>query len=321
MKKSFMVLLLVGLLLFSVTGLPQQKTKGRIAIVISTLNNPWFVVLAETAKQRAEELGYEATIFDSQNDTAKESAHFDTIIAAKYNAIVFNPTDADGSISNVKRAKEAGIPVFCIDRGINAKGLAVAQIYSDNYYGGVLMGEYFVKFLKGKYPNLKEIPYAELLGILSAQPTWDRSNGFHSVVDQYREFKMVAQQCAEFDRDTAYKVTEQILQAHPEIKAIWCGNDAMAVGAMKACEAAGRKDIYIFGFDGAEDAINAIREGKQIVATIMQFPKLMARLGVEWADQYLKGERSFPEIVPVTVELVTKENIDKYTAYGRKEEK
>nr|7QSP_A Chain A, Ribose ABC transporter, periplasmic ribose-binding protein [Thermotoga maritima]7QSP_B Chain B, Ribose ABC transporter, periplasmic ribose-binding protein [Thermotoga maritima] len=116
---------------------------------------------------------------------------------------------------------------------------------------------------------MKEIPYAELLGILSAQPTWDRSNGFHSVVDQYPEFKMVAQQSAEFDRDTAYKVTEQILQAHPEIKAIWCGNDAMALGAMKACEAAGRTDIYIFGFDGAEDVINAIKEGKQIVATIM----------------------------------------------------
>nr|2FN8_A Chain A, ribose ABC transporter, periplasmic ribose-binding protein [Thermotoga maritima MSB8] len=294
--------------------------KGKMAIVISTLNNPWFVVLAETAKQRAEQLGYEATIFDSQNDTAKESAHFDAIIAAGYDAIIFNPTDADGSIANVKRAKEAGIPVFCVDRGINARGLAVAQIYSDNYYGGVLMGEYFVKFLKEKYPDAKEIPYAELLGILSAQPTWDRSNGFHSVVDQYPEFKMVAQQSAEFDRDTAYKVTEQILQAHPEIKAIWCGNDAMALGAMKACEAAGRTDIYIFGFDGAEDVINAIKEGKQIVATIMQFPKLMARLAVEWADQYLRGERSFPEIVPVTVELVTRENIDKYTAYGRKEE-
>nr|7QSQ_A Chain A, Ribose ABC transporter, periplasmic ribose-binding protein [Thermotoga maritima]7QSQ_B Chain B, Ribose ABC transporter, periplasmic ribose-binding protein [Thermotoga maritima]7QSQ_C Chain C, Ribose ABC transporter, periplasmic ribose-binding protein [Thermotoga maritima]7QSQ_D Chain D, Ribose ABC transporter, periplasmic ribose-binding protein [Thermotoga maritima] len=105
--------------------------KGKMAIVISTLNNPWFVVLAETAKQRAEQLGYEATIFDSQNDTAKESAHFDAIIAAGYDAIIFNPTDADGSIANVKRAKEAGIPVFCVDRGINARGLAVAQIYSD----------------------------------------------------------------------------------------------------------------------------------------------------------------------------------------------
>jgi len=91
------------------------------------------------------------------------------------------------------------------------------------------------------------------------------------------------------------------------------------LGALKAVEAAGRDDIYIFGFDGAEDAINAISEGSQLVATVMQFPKLMSRLAAEWADQYLRGERQFPEIVPVTVELVTEENIDKYTAYGRKE--
>lgn len=322
MKRGLLVaLVVVGLLLISFTAMAQeQQPRGKMAVVISTLNNPWFVVLANAAAERAKELGYEVTIFDSQNDTAKESAHFDTIIAAGYDAILFNPTDADGSIANVRRAKEAGIPVFCIDRGINARGLAVAQIYSDNYYGGVLMGQYFVEFMK-EHVKADTIPYAELLGILSAQPTWDRSNGFHSVVDNYPEFKMVAQQSAQFDRDTGYNVTEQILQAHPEIKAIWCGNDAMALGALQAVEAAGRKDIYIFGFDGAEDVIYAIQEGRQIVATVMQFPKIMSRLAAEWADQYLRGERSFPEIVPVTVELVTKENVDKYAPYGRKEEK
>ncbi|MBC7121750.1 MAG: D-ribose ABC transporter substrate-binding protein [Pseudothermotoga sp.] len=317
MRRLIVLVVVAAIFLVGVTSV-FAESKGKVAVVISTLNNPWFVVLADAAKQRAEELGYEVTVFDSQNDTAKESAHFDTIIAAGFDAILFNPTDADGSIANVRRAKEAGIPVFCIDRGINARGLAVAQIYSDNYYGGVLMGEYFVKFMKEKFKDMKTIPYAELLGILSAQPTWDRSNGFHSVVDNYKEFVMVAQQCAEFDRDTGFKVTEQILQAHPEIKAIWCGNDAMALGALKAVEAAGRKDIYIFGFDGAEDVIYAIQEGKQIVATIMQFPKLMSRLAAEWADQYLRGERQFPEIVPVTVELVTSENIEKYAPYGRK---
>jgi ribose transport system substrate-binding protein len=317
MRRLIVLVVVAAIFLVGVTSV-FAESKGKVAVVISTLNNPWFVVLADAAKQRAEELGYEVTVFDSQNDTAKESAHFDTIISAGFKAILFNPTDADGSIANVRRAKQAGIPVFCIDRGINARGLAVVQIYSDNYYGGVLMGEYFVKFMKEKFKDMKTIPYAELLGILSAQPTWDRSNGFHSVVDNYKEFVMVAQQSAEFDRDTGFKVTEQILQAHPEIKAIWCGNDAMALGALKAVEAAGRKDIFIFGFDGAEDVIYTIQEGKQIVATVMQFPKLMSRLAAEWADQYLRGERQFPEIVPVTVEIVTTENIGKYAPYGRK---
>ena len=83
-------------------GQDDVKGKGKIAVVISTLNNPWFVVLGETAAARARELGYDATIFDSQNDTAKESDHFDNIIAGGYTAILFNPTDADGSIANVR---------------------------------------------------------------------------------------------------------------------------------------------------------------------------------------------------------------------------
>src|SRR3972149_616120 len=84
--------------------------KQKIAIIISTLNNPWFVVLGDTAKARAEELGYEANVFDSENDTAKEMAHFENAIADGYKAILFNPTDADASIANVRRAKEAGVP-------------------------------------------------------------------------------------------------------------------------------------------------------------------------------------------------------------------
>jgi ribose transport system substrate-binding protein len=109
-----------------------SQEKPSIAIVISTLNNPWFVVLADAAKQRAEELGYRATVFDSQNNTERETARFEDVIAGGYNAILFNPTDADGSVSNVRRAKDAGVPVFCIDREINANDVAASQILSDS---------------------------------------------------------------------------------------------------------------------------------------------------------------------------------------------
>jgi len=122
---------------------PAPRTK--IAVVISTLNNPWFVVLGEAARSRAVELGYEATVFDSQNDTAKETAHFENAIAGGYKAILFNPTDANGSIANARRAQAASIPVFCIDREINATNVATAQLLSDNYSGCVKLGEYFVE--------------------------------------------------------------------------------------------------------------------------------------------------------------------------------
>ena len=291
-----------------------SKGKRKIAVVISTLNNPWFVVLGNTAKERAEQLGYEATIFDSQNDTAKESDHFENIIAGGYTAILFNPTDADGSIANVRKAKEADVPTFCIDREINSNDVAVTQILSDNYTGCVEMGQYFVKKMN------KKGTYVELLGILGDNNTWNRSKGFHSVVDNYPELKMLSQQTAEFDRTKAMEVLESILQAHPEIDAVFCGNDAMAMGAYQALVAAGKADkVMVFGFDGAKDVIDSIHDGK-IIATGMQFPKKMARMAAEQADEYIKGRRDFPQKVPVAVELVTQENISKYTAYGRQSE-
>lgn len=295
-------------------GNKESKGKGKIAVVISTLNNPWFVVLGNTAKDRAGQLGYEATIFDSQNDTAKESDHFDNIIAGGYAAILFNPTDADGSVANVKKAKKADIPTFCIDREINSNDVAVTQILSDNYSGCVELGQYFVKKMNGKGK------YVELLGILGDNNTWNRSKGFHNVVDNYPELKMVSQQTAEFDRTKAMEVLESILQANPEIDAVFCGNDAMAMGAYQALVAAGKADkVMVFGFDGAKDVIDSINEGK-IIATGMQFPKKMARMAAEQADEYIKGKRDFPQKVPVAVELVTQENIAKYTAYGRQSE-
>lgn len=289
---------------------PPAKT--RIAVVVSTLNNPWFVVLAETAKARALELGYDATIFDSQNDTAKEAANFENIIAGGYKAILFNPTDANGSVANVRRAKAAGLPVFCIDREINATNAATAQILSDSYSGCVKLGEYFVEEVgeTGKY--------VELLGLVGDNNTWNRSKGFHSVVDRYPGLKMVAQQSAEFDRAKGLEVLEAILQKNPEINAVFCGNDAMAMGAYQALVAAGKdKQVKVFGFDGADDVVKLIAEGK-ITATGMQFPKKMARQSAEFADQYLHGKRDFPQKIPVAVELVTQENVGKYGDYGRK---
>lgn len=309
----FVAIALVAQLLGGCSEEPRPQATKKVAVVISTLNNPWFVVLKDAAKARAEELGHDVDVFDSQNSPATEASHFDTIIDGKYAAILFNPTDAEGSIASVKRARDAGIPTFCMDREISASDVAVSQILSDNFSGCVALGEYFVQKLDGKGT------YVELLGLLGDNNTLNRSNGFHSVVDNYPELKRVAQQTADFDRTRAMEVMESILQAHPDIDAVFCGNDAMAMGAYRALATAGKaEDVMVFGFDGAKDVIDAIQAG-DIVATGMQFPKTMARMVAEYADEYLKGKRDFPQKVPVAVELVTQENIDKYTAYGRHE--
>lgn len=308
--------LLLTLVLFASLTSCKQSDKAeepkKIAIVVSTLNNPWFVFLAETADKKAKELGYESKIFDSQNNTALESDHFENAISSGYDAILFNPTDAAGSVANATKAKAAGIPVFCMDREINSADAATSQILSDSYSACVQLGKLFVETLD------KKGNYVELLGIVSDNNTWNRSKGFHSLVDNYSGLKMVAQQSADFDRNKAMEVMESILQAHPDIDAVFCGNDAMAMGAYQALVAANKADkVKVFGFDGAEDAINSIKEGK-LTATAMQFPKVIAETAATYADEYFKGKKDFPKKLPIAVEVVTKENIDKYIAYGKK---
>ena len=304
------ILILTFFLVVSCQKKADSEAEGpkKIAVIISTLNNPWFVVLAESAAEEARRLGYETKIFDSQNNTALEADHFENAIASGYQAILFNPTDADGSVSNVMKAKEAGVAVFCMDREVNSNEAATSQILSDSYSGCVAIGKYFVEQLdkKGKY--------VEILGLVGDNNTWSRSKGFHSVVDQYPELKMVAQQSADFDRNKAMEVLESILQAQPDIDAVFCGNDAMAMGAYQALLAAGLADkVKVFGFDGATDVVGSIEEGK-IKATGMQFPVVMAQTAAKYADEYIKGKRDFPQKMPVAVEMVTRENVQNYLA-------
>ncbi|OYX81927.1 MAG: D-ribose ABC transporter substrate-binding protein [Flavobacteriales bacterium 32-34-25] len=227
-------------------------------------------------------------------------------MSSGYDAILLNPTDSDGSISNILKAKTAGIPVFCMDREVNADDAATSQILSDNYSGCVSIGIEFVKELKEKGK------YVEILGLVGDNNTWARSGGFHSVVDKFPNLKMVAQQSGDFDRNKAMEVLETILQANPDIDGVFCGNDAMAMGAFQALQAAGKETkVKIFGFDGAGDVIEKIRE-KKIVATGMQFPIVMAQTAAQYADEYFKGRRDFPQRVPVEVELVNAANIKDY---------
>lgn len=299
-------------LLIACRGEKSNEDKPKqLAIIVSTLNNPWFVFLAETAKEEAQNRGYVARIFDSQNNTSLESDHFENAVALGYDAILLNATDSDGSIANARKAMEAGIPVFCMDRELNNPDAATSQIVSDSYSGCVELGGLFVRSLgqKGKY--------VELLGLVGDNNTWNRSKGFHAVVDHFPELEMVAQQSADFDRNKAMEVLESILQAHPDVDAVFCGNDAMAMGAYQALVAAGKaKDIQVFGFDGSEDAVRSIQSGG-LSATVMQFPQKIAETAVVFAGEYFEGNTEFSPKTLVDVEMVTPANVSIYSSYGK----
>lgn len=254
--------------------------KGVIAIITPSHDNPFFKAEADGAAAKTAELGYEAMVLVHDDDANKQSQLFDTVIAAGVKAIILDNAGADASVAAVQKAKDAGIPSFLIDREITATGVAVSQIVSNNYQGAQLGAEEFVK-LMGEAGE-----YAELIGKESDTNAGIRSKGYHDVIDQYPDMKMVAAQTANWSQTEAYTVMESMLQANPGIKGVISGNDTMAMGAWAALEAAGRTDVIVVGFDGSNDVRDSILKGG-IKATVLQPAYAQAQMAVAQADAFI----------------------------------
>lgn len=273
-----------------------------IVIITPSHDNPFFKAEADGAKAKAEELGYSTQVYSHDDDANKQNELIDTAIAAGAKAIILDNAGADASVAAVQKAKDAGIPSFLIDREINATGVAVAQIVSNNYQGATLGAEAFVEAM-GEAGN-----YVELVGKESDTNAGIRSSGYHDVIDQYPDMVMVAQQSANWSQTEAFTKMESILQANPDIKGVIAGNDTMAMGALAALEAAGRNDVIVVGFDGSNDVRDAILAGK-IHATVLQPAYRQAQWAVELADKYLKeGSTGMDEKISMDCVLIDETN-------------
>ena len=290
-------LLSVAMAVLLVLSFPLAAAASQtLGVVISTLNNPFFVTLKDGAEEKAKELGVELVIYDAQDDSAKMTSSMEDLIQKKVGGILVNPTDADAVVPSILKANAAGIPVFTIDRGATS-GEVVTHIASDNVAGGKMAGEFLAEKIGGKGKVV------ELVGIPGTSAARDRGKGFHEAMEGYPDIEIVASQAADFNRDRGLAVFENILQAQPEIDGVFAHNDEMVLGAIAAAEAAGRKGIVFVGFDAVGDAVKAVKDGR-LAATVAQQPKEMGLLGVEYAVKYLEGE-AIPDSVPVPLMLVT----------------
>jgi len=255
--------------------------KGLIAIITPSHDNPFFKAEADSASAKAISLGYTTLVASHDDDVSKQNQLIETAIARKAKAIILDNAGSDATIGPLKKAKAAGIPAFLIDREINATGVAVAQIVSNNYQGAQLGAEKFVKLMNGKGK------YVELIGKESDTNAHVRSQGYHDVIDEYTGLKMVAQQTANWSQTEAFSRMESMLQAHPDITGVISGNDTMALGAEAALKAAGRKDVILVGFDGSDYVRDSILTKSNIKATVLQPAAAQAEMAVEQADAYL----------------------------------
>ena len=303
MKKLLAMILCVSMMATALVGCGGSEepaaddaaVAGGIGLSVSTQNNPFFVTLVEGAEAAAEEAGVSLTVVDAGDDVTKQVSDVEDLLSKNIAVLIINPVDSDAVSGVVEDAMAAGVKVIAVDRVVN--GVEVdCTIASDNVMGAELATQYIVDTLG------EGIKVAELQGVPGASAAIDRGTGFHNIADASLE--VVASQTANFDRTEGMTVMENMLQANPDIQAVFAANDEMALGAVEAISGAG-KDILVVGFDATDDAVAAINEGR-MSATIAQQPDLIGKTAVENAVKLIAGE-AVEVNVPVEVTLVTAE--------------
>lgn len=297
MKKFLSIIMVLVLSSLTLVGCKQvDSDTKKIGLIVSTLNNPFFVDLRDGVIKKAKELGYEVVVLDSQNDPAKEVSNMEDITVKNVDVVLLNPVDSDSAVASVMIANNSDLPVVTVDRAANG-GNVVSHIASDNVAGGDMAAKFLIEKLGG------EGNIVELEGIAGSSATRDRGKGFEDGIKE-SNFNLVAKQSADFDRTKGLSVMENIIQSKSDISAVFAQNDEMALGAQKALEGAGMKDVLVVGFDATDDAVDAVKKGK-MAATVAQQPILIGETAVE-AIHKLLSEEKIDSYIPVELKLITK---------------
>lgn len=276
---------------------PAAAADGQVTVglAVSTLNNPFFVSLRKGAEDEAQKDGIKLITVDAQDDPAKQQASVEDLIQKKVSVILINPTDSAAVANVVKEATGKGIKVVSLDRSVNGAEVS-AHIASDNVAGGKMAGEFLLQKLGGKGRIV------ELEGIAGSSAARERGEGFHKVVDGKADVKLLAKQPADFDRAKGLSVMENIIQGNKDIQGVFAHNDEMALGALKAIQAAGLKNVVVVGFDATADAVAAVKAGT-LAATVQQQPELIGQYGIQTAKKLAAGQ-SVDKFIPVPLNLI-----------------
>ena len=270
------------------TDVVNEKTIGYSAM---QLKNPFFGIIADSLKAEGAKHGYAVISTDANRDVATQSKQLEDFISSGVDAIVLNPTDKEAIGPAIKKANEAGIPVFTCDLQCVAEGVQIAgHIGTDNLQGGRLAGEAMDEVLGEDGGEVIVLDFSQ------AESCVLRVRGFKEIIDaanQEREtgkIEIVTQIDGGGDREIGYKAASASLEGHPEARGIFAINDPSALGAWQAVKEADRLDtISIVGFDGELAGKRAILEEK-IYADPIQFPKQMGAGIIEKLVAYQNGE-------------------------------
>jgi len=272
----------------------KQKETYKVGFAQTESNNPWRIAETKSMQDQASKCGWNLVYTDAAGSAAKQVADVDSMIAQGVDMIFLAPREEKPLIPAVMKAKKAGIPVVLIDRNVDQKVAAAGKDYvtfigSDFVDQGRRAGEWLIQATGGKGKII------ELEGTVGSSPANDRKKGFDDAIKKHGGMQIVASQSGDFARDKGRQVMETLLQAHPDVTAVYAHNDEMAIGAIAALEAAGKKpgqDVTVVSIDGTRDALQAIIDGK-MGATVQSSP-FFGPISCETMKRYAKGEKIEP---------------------------
>lgn len=286
---------------------PAANDRKTVALVLKTLNHPFFVDMRRGAQDAADRLGVTLQVqaADREIDVDKQMQIVENLLQTGIDVLAITPSGSREIVSALVKAKNANVPIVIIDTRLDAKAAADAGVQpqtfigSDNYEGGKLAGEYVVGSSGGK------ARVGILEGIPGHETADSRLRGFRDAVAKAPGITIAASQPANWERDQGFNVFQNMLQAHADIDTVFAASDLMALGAIEAIAAAGKAGkIRVVGFDALDDAKKAIEAGT-MAATVAQFPYDMGKTAVESAVRILAGEK-LPADIMVKLEMVTK---------------
>jgi ribose transport system substrate-binding protein len=287
----------------------KQKKKKKIALVMKTLTNPFFVTMEKGARKAEQELGVELIVKTGASETSVEQqiTIVSDLTGEKVASIIIAPADSSRLIPALKKAQDEGIVIVNIDNRLsediakNAGLINVPFISVNNVYGGYLSA----KFISDKINKPAQAAIIE--GIRGAKNAEDRKQGARKAFNENPNITVVAMETAHWKIDEGFNVAAEIFKLHPDITLIFCANDMMAFGVLQYLEKSGKEKVLVASYDALDDALNAIRTGK-LQATVDQQAELQGYMGVKTAVQLLNKEEVKQEVI-VDVKLVTRENL------------
>ena len=253
-----------------------------IGASLLTQQHPFYIELADAMKAEATAMDVKLEVAIANQDLNKQLADVEDFIVKGVDVIVLSPVDSKGVKAVIEKAQKAGIKVITVD--VPANGVEVTSyIGTDNYTGGVKAGELMAKVLgdKGK---------VAIIDYPTVQSVVNRIDGFKKAIGEHKDIEIVAQQTG-ITRAEALAAAQNMLQANPDIQGIFGFGDDAALAAAVAVKSAGLENqVKVIGFDGMEEARNAVDTNPVMVGVIQQFPGEMGKRAVDTAIDVIAGK-------------------------------